>query len=891
MEGEAGVGKSRLAWEFEKYIDGLSYTVRWHRGRCLAYGEGVAFWALAEAVRGRLGLVEIDLSPVVAEQLDAGLSRFVPDPDEQAWLRPRLLALTGGGAAASFAREELFTAWTVFFERVGEGTSPVMLVVDDAQHADEGFLAFLDHLLASARFPVFVVALTRPGLIERRPALATNRRSSVLRLGPLGEGDMAALLDGLVGGLPAAARAAMVDRADGVPLFAVETVRALIDRNLVVPREGRYVLADPDHLDVADIAAPASLHALVAARLDALSPAERRVVADASVLGAAFTRVAISTLASDVPDLAAVLDSLVRLQILAVQADRFSAEFGQFRFEQAVVRQVAYDTLSRRDRKSRHLAVAAYYLEQPDSGDDLAPLIAQHHLDALGASAATDGDQAELTARAIGWLERSAARARRLGSPEEGFRHLQTALEHAGDAATRARLQEAAARCGIDAGAYDEAVEYGHAAMKGYEALGDEVGAGRAAAAYGAALVQGRGDLTTALPVLEPHWASLQRRDDATSALLPLASVLSIAYRQNGRHRDAQALVDARIRLAQAGGEMDDLADALNELGVGYLQTGAPFVGKVVLRSAAELARQRGLPTALARALNNLGTEAIASDAVEAIQVQTEAVTAARQSGASSWISLTAANLSLAHWTRGSWSEIDALLAEPAIAGDPIAVAISASVSAWLAAVRGAAVPPTVVVSTADLRSTEDENGLGWAAHLDQLAARDRGDLAAAARFGLEAVEHVYKFSGSSDDFLLLWPAAVEVALEAGDLDLVHRLLAFADATPVGLVSPSLRAHRDRLAALVGRASGADAAEVEARMRAAVTGFDAFGAAPMRARSEETLGWWLVQDGRAPEAEPLLDRARATYAELGATQWLIGLDAGRTQSAGRSSPR
>src|SRR5207248_2084119 len=83
---------------------------------CLAYGEGVAFWALAEAVRCRLGLLETDLAPIVVEQLDDGLARFVADPDEQAWLRPRLLGLVGGGTPGSFSREDLFAAWTVFFE-------------------------------------------------------------------------------------------------------------------------------------------------------------------------------------------------------------------------------------------------------------------------------------------------------------------------------------------------------------------------------------------------------------------------------------------------------------------------------------------------------------------------------------------------------------------------------------------------------------------------------------------------------------------------------------------------------------------------------------------------------------------------------------------------------
>src|SRR3954466_13591019 len=88
--GVAGVGKSRLGWEFEKYIDGLAQVVTWHRGRCLSYGEGVAFWALAEAVRQRLAIAEEDATDVAAEKLAAGLGDFFPDEAERAYVGVRL---------------------------------------------------------------------------------------------------------------------------------------------------------------------------------------------------------------------------------------------------------------------------------------------------------------------------------------------------------------------------------------------------------------------------------------------------------------------------------------------------------------------------------------------------------------------------------------------------------------------------------------------------------------------------------------------------------------------------------------------------------------------------------------------------------------------------------
>ena len=95
ISGPAGVGKSRLGWEFDKYIDGLAQVVWWHRGRCLSYGDGVAFWALAEIVRQRLGIAEEDPADVAAAKLADGLDRYVPDPDERAYAGMRLGRLLG----------------------------------------------------------------------------------------------------------------------------------------------------------------------------------------------------------------------------------------------------------------------------------------------------------------------------------------------------------------------------------------------------------------------------------------------------------------------------------------------------------------------------------------------------------------------------------------------------------------------------------------------------------------------------------------------------------------------------------------------------------------------------------------------------------------------------
>jgi hypothetical protein len=148
VSGPAGVGKSRLGWEFDKYADGLAAEMWWHRGRCLSYGEGVAFRALAEVVRQRLGIAEEDPAEVAAAKLSEGLNRFLADPAEREYAGTRLGRLLGvtaaGDSGAALTTGELFAGWRLFFERLA-AMQPVVLLIEDAQYADRGLLDFLDH--------------------------------------------------------------------------------------------------------------------------------------------------------------------------------------------------------------------------------------------------------------------------------------------------------------------------------------------------------------------------------------------------------------------------------------------------------------------------------------------------------------------------------------------------------------------------------------------------------------------------------------------------------------------------------------------------------------------------------------------------------------------------
>ena len=213
--GVAGIGKSRLAWEFDKYTDGLIDEIWWHKGRCLPYGEGIAYWALAEMLRMRAGIAE-DEEPAAAQtKLRVTIETHVHDPEERAWIEPRLAHLLGLAERTAPDQQDLFSAWRLFFERMAE-QGPVVLLFEDLHWADAALLDFVEYLLDWSRnYPLFILTLARPELVEHRPTWGAGKRNfHSLVLEPLPEEARRVLL-GLVPGLPDDLRQQIRDRAEG----------------------------------------------------------------------------------------------------------------------------------------------------------------------------------------------------------------------------------------------------------------------------------------------------------------------------------------------------------------------------------------------------------------------------------------------------------------------------------------------------------------------------------------------------------------------------------------------------------------------------------------------------------------------------------------------------
>jgi class 3 adenylate cyclase/tetratricopeptide (TPR) repeat protein len=801
VSGPAGVGKSRLGWEFEKYVDGLAETVWWHRGRCLSYGDGVAFWALAEIVRQRLGIAEEDSTDTAVAKLAQGLDRFVPDPAERAYAGVRLGRLLGvtfpGDGGTALAREELFAGWRLFFERLA-ATLPVVLLVEDAQYADSGLLHFLDHLIDWVRdLPVYVLVFARPELHQGRPGFGAGRNRITLTIDPLDPASMDQLVDALVPGMPSPARAAVISQAQGIPLFAVETVRTLIDRDIVQPAGGVYRLVG----DVGELAVPDSLHALLAARLDALDPGVRRLVTDAAVLGTSFPAEALIAVSGlDEQAVRAALAELVRREVLSVSADPLSPERGSYQFAQQMLRQVAYDTLSRRDRKTRHLKVAAHLrVAFAGDGEEVVDAIARHYLDALNAVPDAP-DTAEIRDQAITALIRAAERAQRTGAPAVAAASYATAAElttaEAQDGRQDAgRLWGCAAEAAISSADWAEAVENAGRARSCHLQQGHARAAARAQATAGQALrlwgrlAEGRDQLTAAMEVL--------RADPDTDTVRALEELATLEVFAGSP--DADRLTTEALTLGQA---LDVQARQLGGLFLTravYLGTGGRRPEAVAyLRESARLAAESGDNLGLGRALLNMSDVLSVTDPPAGAEAARSAKEHLRRAGARDFLTFAVANLAQALMMLGDWDAADRELTEIMDTERLVDDDYLFCQRGWLAALRGdAATAETMLGRLRDLQASEDPQDKAVIGIVEAFTAAARRHPETALTSARAMLAHADALGISHDFLRWAWPLAARCAHELSDTAVTRELLALLDSYQPGDLAPMLRAERD----------------------------------------------------------------------------------------------
>jgi len=871
VSGIAGIGKSRLGWEFFKYIDGLKSQFLWHRGRCLAYGEGVTYWALAEMVRGRAGILEGEDRGSATVKLHEAVERYVSDPEDRRFVEPRLAHLIGLQERTAPDKTDLFAGWRLFFERLAEQT-PVLMVFEDLQWADPSLLEFLDYLLEWSRsFPIFLMTLARPGA-DVTSLAAARRNATSIYLEPLSPQAMEQLLTGLVPGLPGELTHKILDRAEGVPLYAVETVRMLLDRGLLVEDGPVYRVTG----EIEDLQVPETLQALIAARLDGLTPEERRQVQDASVLGKTFSRAAVAALSRlEEHELEPLLASLVAKEVLQVQADPRSPERGQYGFLQDLVRTVAYESLSKRERKAKHLKMANYL--ETASGheeDEIVEVVASHYQEAY--KAAPDApDAPDIKVRARDMLVRAGEHAASLAANEEAQRYYEEAAELTDDPVEQAKLFERAGVMAALGGRTEEATARFEQAIALFEAEGETHPAARVSA-HLASVEQQQGHLDQAIQRMQAAFAVLATETpdpDLASLAAELARLLFFA----GRSDSAFEPIEVAVDLAEAFWLPEVLSNALNTKGLYALGKGRRREAQGLIKYALELALENDASAAAVRAYYNLAEIVAHGDRYEEARAYAaDGLAFARRVGNRLW-EWNFLSQVYPLFCLGQWDEALALMAElPKESFSQVRVAFLgfAHVVPAITVHRGeeeeARKALELVAEMADSSDIQEASvyAVGRARllraegrHTEALAAAEAGLRGREAlSLGHEAVKEAFF-------------EAVDAAFALGDLYKVEELLAMVEAVSPGKRPPLVVAQALRTRARFA-SSRADDHTAEAGFKEATGLFRELSVPFWMGVTLLENGEWLVHQDRQEEAEPLLAEAHEVFQGLRAQPWL-----------------
>ena len=589
--GDPGVGKSRLTRELRQRLSSLPAPPRVVIGRCLSYGEGIAYWPLGEVLKSLSGLALDDPSGVAVERIGALVGDVLTDQTARAReMTSAALAFTLGldTGNADFARlqpsavrVEFERAWRVLLSGLASH-GPVVLLVDDIHWADPVLLDLLEELAERSQGPILFICPARPQLTDARPTWGGGRRNfSSIFLSPLPVDAAATLVTYLldVDGLRDDARGQILARAEGNPFFLEEILRQLIDEGKIVHEEGRWRASE----ELSRFELPDTVQGVLAARIDLLRPDEKRTLQQASVVGRVFWRGAVAALV-DGENVDPDLRRLEERELVTTRLGSTMVGEEEFAFSHILTRDVAYESLPRRERPRAHARVARWIEETTgDRHREYSGLLAHHYAEAYrGASRDRSYREDELEAmrvRAFELLLLASQNAAR-GAAYQAARALaQSAFEIAATPEERATALE----------------DLGHASR--YAALGE-----KAWPAY-----------SQAVDELRKSGSTDHERIARLSGL-----ALETVVRWAGTMRSLPPEEIARGFLASALEELEDaesegrvrLMTAQAFWGHGYRQTDSPYGDPVLAEqtgaAAAELAMRIGRPDLAVAALDSV---------------------------------------------------------------------------------------------------------------------------------------------------------------------------------------------------------------------------------------------------------------------------------------------
>jgi serine/threonine protein kinase/predicted ATPase len=673
--GDAGLGKSRLLYEFSNWVELLPDTWYVFNGRAGQSTQGLPYALVRDVFSLRFEIQDSDSPQVARAKLERGMLAMCGDAaDEETRMRAHFLGqligfdysgskyLSGILEDVRQIRDRAFHYAGQFFADISR-RYPIVLYLDDIQWADDGSLDFVDYLARNcASIPMFILCLARPVLQERRPAWGEGaERHTRITLQPLSKKESRQLVEEIlrrVRGVPAELRELVVGGAEGNPFYVEELIKMFIDQRVIVPGAEEWSV---DATRLGEVHVPPTLTGVLQARLDKLTPAEKSALQRASIIGRVFWDGAVehlgakltgairreTALASDaafgtsVEGATDALESLRRKELVYRREASSFAGAREYTFKHALLRDVTYESVLRRERREYHRRAAEWLARQSGGRvGEFAGLIAEHY------------ERAQAVAEAAEWYGRAGRQARETYAPETAINFYRRALDFLSTATAEADSEtEALARRAFRVewceglgevlrvqARYAEAVEAYEAMRAAAEELGLAVAQARAWNEI--ALVQSsQGDNRGAFESTQ-HAEILARAADADAeARIELARALNLQSQASSRLGDVRAammLADRALSLSDEAGEAARRvrADSLKSLGMAYHAVGRFAQAEEFKEQALATFRELGDRRGVGNLLNSLGeTARLRGDYRAAFARYQEALSIAREIG------------------------------------------------------------------------------------------------------------------------------------------------------------------------------------------------------------------------------------------------------------------
>ncbi|HXY81724.1 MAG TPA: adenylate/guanylate cyclase domain-containing protein [Gaiellaceae bacterium] len=841
-----GMGKSRLVYELSRIVDADPELITWRQGRCLAYGDGVAFWALAEVVKAQAGILERDTEAATAEKLRAAVVDAIGDAADARWVESHLRPLVGLESETLLGgdrRGEAFAAWRRYLEALAE-QRPVVLVLEDLHWADEGLLDFVDELVDwLSGVALLVVCSARPELLERRPGWGGGKlNASTLALSPLSQQQTAVLISQVLERalLPAEIQQALLERAGGNPLYAEQFAELYLERG-----------------SAEDLPLPETLQGILAARLDGLSADAKALLQDAAVIGKVFWTGALRRGEREATEL---LHGLERKGFVTRQRRSSVESEGEWAFAHMLLRDVAYGQIPRAERAGKHRLVAEW-IDSLGRPEDHGEMLAHHWRAALELARATGLDTGHLAERTRVALRGAGDRAFALNAYDaaEGYYDEALGLWPPDDERPGLLFRRAHALYLAGDERREPALEEARDALV---AAGNREEAGEAAA-FLARSAWYRGSRDEAFS----HLASAEELVAGGSASAAKAHVLTVSARLRtlaGERQEGLRLADQALELARRLELAELEAHALTTIGTAKIDLRDPDA-RSYLERGLEIAVAANSPEA-ATILNNLAVEAIlAGDVRREDELLVEAHRTAERFGDRDTLRFNRGNRIWTRWSLGHWDEAapaaDAFIAE--CTSSPHYLETTArSIRAYLRLARG------------------DREG----ALADSRRALELGRQIRDPQTLLPALLQ------SARCCALLDRIDEAQALAAEALELIGEHVEY--ASMLGQLGPVARrlGLRDEIRRLVEQAPEGPwkevaLAEAGGEFSRAADLYAAFGSPTLEAEARLCAAQELIEAGRRAEGEAELRKALAFYRTVGATGCVEQGEALRAASA------